>query len=291
MPKPKSNWKFDWKSLYSKNSLVFKLSYEEEIQGLLKMAKVDEGYYEMSNLEISPKNYGSKGKLSNIAGSLIAYACLLTFELNNENYKGYLAFTSKGELIPHYEKHYFAELVFREKMIIFPVNGKKVIKKYLNLKTQIMANNIELIGIQSNKINKSEAEIIKRIIEAHSKSQSKDEIIENKMIGIKFSLNKYLSGKIDAKIIEAGNFLNDILKIYNIKKNRFARYIGLSEPNLHALLKGRRKINNDIARKLELIFGIDAQAWLYIETKNEIKKFNSANKISNNDYSIGGLVG
>ena len=131
---PTSLWQFNWKSLYSKNSLVYKLSYEREIQGLLKMTKVDEGYYEMSNLELSPENYGSEGKYDSVAGALIAYACLLTFELNSGNYKGYLAFTSKGELIPHYEKHYHAELVFREKMIIFPENGKKLIKKYLDLK-------------------------------------------------------------------------------------------------------------------------------------------------------------
>lgn len=94
-----------------------------------------------------------------------------------------------------------------------------------------MANNIELIGIQSNKVDKSETEIIKRIIEAHSKSQSSAEIIENKMIGVKFSLYNYLNETVDSKIVEAGEFLNDILRIYNIKKNRFAKYIGLSEPN------------------------------------------------------------
>jgi len=44
-----------------------------------------------------------------------------------------LSIISKGQLIPHYEKYYYAELVYREKMIIFPENGKKLIKKYLNL--------------------------------------------------------------------------------------------------------------------------------------------------------------
>jgi len=131
---PKANWKFDWKSLHAKNSKIFKLEYEGEIQGLLKMTQVDEGYYEMSNLELAPANYGSKGKINNVAGCLIAYACLLTFQLNEGNYKGHLAFTSKGELIPHYEKYYYAELVYREKMIIFPRNGKKLIRKFLNLK-------------------------------------------------------------------------------------------------------------------------------------------------------------
>jgi len=131
---PKSKWKFDWRTLHTKNSKLFKLEYEDEIQGLLKMTQVDEGYYEMSNLELAPANYGSKGKINNVAGCLIAYACLLTFQLNEGNYKGHLAFTSKGELISHYEKYYYAELVYREKMIIFPRNGKKLIRKFLNLK-------------------------------------------------------------------------------------------------------------------------------------------------------------
>lgn len=130
---PKTKWKFDWRSLYEKNSQIFKLIYEKEIQGLLKMTQVDEGYHEMTNLELSPENYGSNGVISNVAGCLIAYGCLLTFQLNEGNYRGHLAFTSKGELIPHYEKYYYAELVYREKMIIFPQNGKKLIKKYLNL--------------------------------------------------------------------------------------------------------------------------------------------------------------
>ena len=153
-----------------------------------------------------------------------------------------------------------------------------------------MTNNIELIGIQSNKIDRSETEIIKRIINARSQSQSEEEKIENQLIGIKFSINKYLNDSLNTDIIEAGEFLNDILRAYKIKKNKFAKYIGLSEPNLHALLKGRRKINNDIANKLEMIFKIDAQAWLYMETKNEIKKFNSKTDLKKRHYSIKELV-
>lgn len=130
---PNTKWNFDWKSLQSKNSQIFKLEYEDEIQGLLRMTQVDQGYYEMSNLELAPINYGSKGKINNVAGCLIAYGCLLSFQLNQGNYKGHLAFTSKGELIPHYEKYYYAELVYREKMIIFPPSGKRLIKQYLNL--------------------------------------------------------------------------------------------------------------------------------------------------------------
>ena len=110
------------------------------------------------------------------------------------------------------------------------------------------------------------------------------------MIGIKFSMNKYLNDTLDSPLIETGSFLNDILSVYKIKKNRLATYIGLSVPNFHALLKGRRKINPKIAKKLELIFNIDAQMWLYIETKNTIKKFNATSSITDEQYSIKELI-
>lgn len=129
----KKSWLFDWNSLYSKNSLIYKLSYSDEIQGFLNMLLVDEGYYEMKNLELAKSNLGRNGNFQNVAGCLIAYACLLSFELNKGNYQGFLSFTSKGELIEHYQKNYFAELVYREKMIIFPKYGKILIKKYLNI--------------------------------------------------------------------------------------------------------------------------------------------------------------
>ena len=74
---PETKWNFDWKSLSIKNSQIFKLEYEEEIQGLIKITQVDEGYFEMSNLELSPENYGSKGKINNVAGCLIAYGLSL----------------------------------------------------------------------------------------------------------------------------------------------------------------------------------------------------------------------
>jgi len=43
-----------------------------------------------------------------------------------------------------------------------------------------MIKNIELIGNQSNKVDKSEAEVIKRIIEARSKSLSDKEMMHSR---------------------------------------------------------------------------------------------------------------
>lgn len=133
MPSKRENWNFNWKYLNSEEALVYKISIGSETQGILKMFETSEGFYEMTNLEISPNNFGSKGKYGNVAGILIAFACLKSFELNKGNYRGFLSFTSKGDLIKHYEKHYFAQLVYREKMIIFPRDGRKLIKKYLKI--------------------------------------------------------------------------------------------------------------------------------------------------------------
>lgn len=133
MPKKSEGWSFGWKKLYEKDALVYKLSFENEAQGLLKLKKIEESFYEMTNLELKSSNMGSKGRYQKIAGCLIAFACLKSFELNIGNYEGFLSFTSKGELIQHYEKTYYAELVFKAKMIITPNNGRKLIKEYLNI--------------------------------------------------------------------------------------------------------------------------------------------------------------
>jgi len=133
LEKVSKNWKFDWPLLYSKDSKFFRISYENEIQGLIKLEEENESYYVLKNIEVAPSNYGSKGKFINIAELLMSFACLKSFELNKGNYKGYLVFTSKGALIKHYQEKYYAELIFREKMIITPEKGKLLIKSNLKI--------------------------------------------------------------------------------------------------------------------------------------------------------------
>ena len=56
----------------------------------------------------------------------------------------------------------------------------------------------------------------------------------------------------------------------NIKKKDFAKYVEFEESNLSALLKGRRKLNTDLAIKLGRIFKLDPVIWLHIENKNNL---------------------
>lgn len=128
-----TKWKFNWSELDQyKDSRIYKLQ-SDQTEGLLMIQFIDEEFFEMKNIEVAPSNYGSKGVYINAAELLIAYACLLAFEYNKGPYLGYLSFISKGNLIDYYIEKYGAELVFRERMQINPINGMKLIKKHLNI--------------------------------------------------------------------------------------------------------------------------------------------------------------
>jgi len=127
------NWNFDWVKLFKTESSIYKLQIEKEILGLVKLDWENEDHFNLSNIEISPSNIGSKGQYKNTADLLFAYSALQSFKLNKGGYKGFLAFKSKGKLINHYSKKYNAELVFRERMIISPSNCKLLIQKQLKI--------------------------------------------------------------------------------------------------------------------------------------------------------------
>lgn len=127
------DWKFNWKQIYNPNAKFYKVVFEKEIQGIIKLEEENEAYYVLKNIEVAPWNFGSIGKFKNVAEILMSFACLKSFELNEGNYKGFLVFTSKGALIEYYQKKYHAELIFRERMIIDPQIGKQLILKHLKI--------------------------------------------------------------------------------------------------------------------------------------------------------------
>ncbi len=128
-----SDWKFNWKQLYDDKAIYYSIEYNEQTQGIIKLEEENDSYYVLKNIEVAPWNYGSKGKFKNIAEILMSYACLLSFKLNRGNYKGFLVFTSKGNLIEYYQNKYNAELIFRERMIINSHTGKQLILTNLGI--------------------------------------------------------------------------------------------------------------------------------------------------------------
>jgi len=136
----------------------------------------------------------------------------------------------------------------------------------------------QISGSQSDSTTNHDKKITKHILDAYIKEQPKEVIIENQRIGIKLEMNSYLEDESD-QIIEAGEFLNKLLTLFNINKSKFAAFIGYENANLHALLKGRRKFNSKLASIMGEIFKIKPELWMFIEAKNELKKYNPSSKV------------
>lgn len=132
IPLKKNGWLFNWRLAYKNQfSKIYLLRKKEdqEILGALELMEVD-GRLIMNLIEVSPDNKGKNKSFERIAGILIGYACKETFKLET-NYKGFLIFDSKTELIEYYEKQYGATRIVGQKMVIGPQAGKILINKFL----------------------------------------------------------------------------------------------------------------------------------------------------------------
>ena len=135
MPVKKDGWQFTWRTLYKTEGAEFYklslLSESTKVEGILMLSVMYDEMLYMNNIEIAPHNLGSNGKFDNVAGCLIAYGCLKSFEMGKNTYKGYLTFESKTKLIPLYQKKYGATLAVGQRMFIEPDVGLELIEKYL----------------------------------------------------------------------------------------------------------------------------------------------------------------
>lgn len=134
---------------------------------------------------------------------------------------------------------------------------------------EINAGGINGLGEALVNTNSRDFIELKSMIKKLSSSQSEEERIENGFLSIRFQMESYLNNP-SGQIIPAGVFLEKFLEVISVKKKDFAKYIDVEESNLSALLKGRRKINADLARKLGEIFKVDPSIWLFIESRNEL---------------------
>ena len=106
---------FDWKLEKKKKNNLYKLyllDEKDEILGLLSLEDIKEELRIHINLiEVSAKNIGRGKKYDRIAGSLIAYACQLSFD---KSYDGFISLIPKTRLIDHYCKKYGFEQFGRQ---------------------------------------------------------------------------------------------------------------------------------------------------------------------------------
>ncbi len=138
LPQKEDGWQFDWRNLaLTAGAIFYRLTLQatpDVLEGVIMLTLINKEMLYMNNLEVAPHNYGTDGKFDGVAGSLIALACLKSFEIGTGAYTGYLSFDSKTELIELYQTKYRATLAAGQKMFISPEAGKVLIMEYLNIK-------------------------------------------------------------------------------------------------------------------------------------------------------------
>ena len=126
----KNGWLFNWANEFKLNDRnVFKLTIRnnpEIIQGLLSISDYYDHYY-LHLIESSHFNLGKTKLYEGVPGNLFAFTCKTSWD---KGYQGFVSFTSKTKLVDHYEKTLGATHVGGHKMIIFPQEALKLIRKY-----------------------------------------------------------------------------------------------------------------------------------------------------------------
>lgn len=126
----KNGWVFDWVAEAKlKNRNVFKLTIRNNsdiIQGMVSISDFDDHYY-LHLIESAPYNLGKNKLYEGVPGNLFAFVCKMSWD---KGYQGFVSFTSKTKLVKHYEKNLGATHIGGHKMVIFPYDALKLIKKY-----------------------------------------------------------------------------------------------------------------------------------------------------------------
>jgi len=99
------------------------------IQGLISISDYKDHIY-IHVIESSPFNRGKRKMYVGVPGNLMAFACKDSWD---KGYEGFVSFISKTRLIDHYEQTLGAIHVGGHKMVIFPKEALKLIKKYYKL--------------------------------------------------------------------------------------------------------------------------------------------------------------
>lgn len=125
-----NGWKFDWRyeSSQSERELckLTIIGNEDIIQGLISYSDQNDHYF-MHLIENAPFNQGKNKIYTGVPGNLVAYLCKRSWD---NGYEGFVAFIAKTKLVNHYEKTLGAVHIGGHKMIIFPKEALKLIKKY-----------------------------------------------------------------------------------------------------------------------------------------------------------------
>lgn len=132
VPLKKDGWQFNWRKLASMEQtyVLTTRNTPGSVEGALCL-RMKSGMLFMEALELAPHNVGQKHKrYDHVAGCLIAYACRESFKTIGE-YRGFLGFVSKTELIHWYVEKYGAKVALGHRLYFDTESGEHLIKEYL----------------------------------------------------------------------------------------------------------------------------------------------------------------
>ena len=123
-------WIFNWKDEFKQPQRdVYKLTIVHNpqiVQGLISLEVKSDHVY-MHLVESAPFNKEQTKMYSGVPGNLVAFACKLSFQRGHD---GNVSFTSKTQLIEHYEKSLGAFHFGGRLMIIETQSALRLINKY-----------------------------------------------------------------------------------------------------------------------------------------------------------------
>ena len=126
----KNGWLFNWKNEYKQADRdIYKLTIvgnPDIIQGLVCITEREDHVY-MHLIESAPFNLGRNKVYLGVPGNLVAFVCRISF---HRGFDGYVSFTSKTQLIEHYEKTLGAKNVGGHLMVINTDAALNLIDKY-----------------------------------------------------------------------------------------------------------------------------------------------------------------
>lgn len=119
------------------------------------------------------------------------------------------------------------------------------------------------------------------------RSENQKKIIE--LMALKFKMEDYLRSK-DKHSKLVGDFLKAYLNTFEIRQNKFAKYIGVGPTNLNKLIKGERSLSHELALVFGTIFNNDPMLWLDIQDKNKLYELSKTKRKEIKKYSLDDLI-
>ena len=128
-PKDYKGWKFNW-SITEKNGYdIYELFLKDDdtVQGRISV-KLDGGVADVDIVETAPHNYSHTGRYEGVGAHLFAIACQVSFDAG---YDGFVAFTSKSDLVEYYKEKLNASVFRDSRMYIDEEAAQILLDKYM----------------------------------------------------------------------------------------------------------------------------------------------------------------